>query len=83
MSYRKYCKKSEQRFTSKQHQNTQNRRDSNQVKDQKLEQDINHLQVAVLKAQLPKALVKREWLIQKITKSNKMIDVDLAVKSNG
>ena len=75
---------SEQKFTSKQHQNTQNSKGSNnQAKDQKQEQDHNHPQAVVLKVQFPKAPVKKEWLIQKITKSNKIIDADLAVKSNG
>ncbi len=69
---------SEQKFTSKQQQNTQNRKDNNQDKDQK--QDPNHPQAAVPRVQFPKSRVKREWLIQKITKSNKIIDADLAVK---
>jgi hypothetical protein len=74
---------SEQRFTSKQQQTTQNKRDNSQAKDQRQKQDPNHHQAVVLKVQHPKAPVKREWLIQKITKSNKIIDADLAVKSNG
>jgi MFS superfamily sulfate permease-like transporter len=75
---------SAQWFTSKQQQNTQNRRDSNnQDKDPKQEQDPNHPQVVVLKVQAPNTPVKRKWLTQKITRLNETIDADLAVKSNG
>jgi hypothetical protein len=65
--YRKYCRTSEQWCTSKQQQNAQNRRGNNQDKDQKQE-DPNHLQAAVLKVQVPKALAKRKWLTRKTTR---------------
>ena len=68
-SFRKCCRKSEQRFTSKQRKNTQNSKNhnSNPVKRRREKQDHKFRQ-AVLKVKNPKAAAKRKWLTQKTTR---------------